>query len=152
MPLLAIDSRRREAIVSLNEMQERRNRLSKEIGQAKAQKDEARASALMAEVAGLKEGTPAAEAGGCATSEAELKGRLETIPNLPLDDVPDGADEHANVEYFRPQHFARANGEDASAEAGLLSFAPKEHYELGEAMGMMDFEIAAKLSGERWSC
>ena len=146
--LLAIDSRRREAIVALNEMQEKRNRLSKEIGQAKAQKDEARAQSLLAEVGSLKETAPAAEA-EVKRIEAELTGQLEAIPNLPLDDVPDGSDEHANVEYF---------GRNTTAEQAArvrppkpsLSFAPKEHFELGEAMGMMDFEIAAKLSGSRF--
>jgi len=146
--LLAIDSRRRDAIVALNEMQEKRNRLSKEIGQAKAQKDEARAQSLLAEVASLKETTPAAEA-EVRGIEADLRAQLSAIPNLPADDVPDGADEHDNVEYF---------GRNGSAEQAArirpqkptLSFEPKEHFELGEAMGMMDFEIAAKLSGSRF--
>ena len=146
--LLAIDARRREAIVALNEMQEKRNRLSKEIGQAKAQKDETRAQALLAEVASLKDTTPAAEA-AVRNVEAELKGQLEAIPNLPLDDVPDGADEHANVEYFgrngSPEQAARVRPPKPA-----FSYKPKEHYELGEAMGMMDFEIAAKLSGSRF--
>ncbi|HVX82177.1 MAG TPA: serine--tRNA ligase, partial [Devosiaceae bacterium] len=97
--LLAIDARRRAAILSLNELQEKRNRASKEIGQAKAQRDEARAAALMAEVAALKDNIPAAEAAG-REAQAELDGELAAIPNLPLDDVPDGPDETANVEYF----------------------------------------------------
>jgi seryl-tRNA synthetase len=146
--LLALDQRRREAIMSLNDMQERRNRTSKEIGQAKAQKDEARAEALMAEVAGLKEQIPAAEAEERA-AKAELEAELATIPNLPLQDVPFGADETGNVQYYGH------NGTAAQAAAQrppkpAFSFAPKEHYELGEAMGEMDFEIAAKLSGARF--
>jgi len=148
--LLAIDARRRAAIVSLNEMQETRNKSSKAIGQAKAQKDEARADALMAEVAALKEKIPAAEAEERA-AKAELDTELAAIPNLPLEDagIPDGPDETANVEYFgrntTPEQAARTR-----APKPVFSFAPKEHYELGEAMGMMDFEIAAKLSGSRF--
>jgi len=146
--LIDIDAKRRAAIVSLNEMQEKRNRSSKEIGQAKAQKDEAKAQALMAEVAGLKEKIPAAEADERA-AVAELDTELAAIPNIPLDDVPDGADEHANVEYF-----GRNTTRDQAAKSRppKPSFAcpAKEHYELGEAMGEMDFEIAAKLSGARF--
>ena len=146
--LLAIDDRRREIIVRLNEAQEKRNALSKQIGQAKAQKDEARAQELMAEVGRLKELIPEGEAQERMV-EAELRNALSAIPNLALDDVPEGVDEHDNVEYF---------GSNGSAETAartrppkpVLSFAPKEHYELGEAMGMMDFETAAKLSGSRF--
>ena len=146
--LLEIDGERRTAIVALNEMQERRNRLSKEIGQAKAQKEELKAQALMAEVATLKEKIPAAEA-----AEREAKSKLDTelaaIPNLPLDDVPDGPDETANVEYFG-RNISHEQAAKSRAPKPSFSYAPKEHNELGEAMGMMDFEIAAKLSGSRF--
>ncbi|HEY9010924.1 MAG TPA: serine--tRNA ligase [Devosia sp.] len=146
--LIAIDERRRAVITALNEMQEKRNAASKQIGQAKAQKDEARAQALLAEVAGLKEAIQKGEAEEKAI-DAELRTRLLEIPNLPLDEVPTGADEHDNVEYF---------GRNGSAETAAkvrppkpsFAFKPKEHFETGEAMGQMDFEVAAKLSGSRF--
>jgi len=146
--LLAIDDRRRDIIVRLNEAQEKRNAASKLIGQAKAQKDEARAAELMAEVATLKDEIQSGEAAE-RDIELELRNALSTLPNLPLDDVPTGTDEHDNVEYFglngSPETATRAR-----APKPMLSFAPKEHYELGEAMGQMDFEVAAKLSGSRF--
>lgn len=146
--LLDLDQRRRDSIVALEAAQSRRNSASKEIGQAKAQKDEARAALLMSEVADLKDRLGALEEERRA-AEAGLKAALETIPNLPLDSVPDGPDETANVEYFGP------NGSPETAARVRppkpnFGFAPKEHYELGEAMGLMDFEIAAKLSGSRF--
>jgi seryl-tRNA synthetase len=146
--LIAVDEQRRQIILGLNELQEKRNRLSKEIGQAKAQKDAARADALMAEVAGLKENIPAAEKAE-RDAEAQLREILSGIPNLPLEDVPTGADEHDNVEYFGRNQTSEQAAK-SRAPKPVLSFAPKEHYELGEAMGMMDFEIAAKLSGARF--
>jgi seryl-tRNA synthetase len=135
--LLAIDERRRGAIQRFEQAQARRNAASKEIGQAKAKKDEATASKLMAEVNELKTGIPALEAEAKAAGE-ELDKLLATIPNLPLAEVPDGTDEHGNVEHHR---FG------AKRE---YSFKPKQHFELGEALGMMDFETAAKLSGARF--
>jgi len=146
--LLFIDDRRRDIIVRLNEAQEKRNALSKQIGQAKAQKDEARAQELMAEVARLKESIPAGEAEERAV-EAELRNALSSIPNLPLEDVPTGTDENDNVEYFGPNGTAETAAKVRAAKP-MLNFAPKEHYELGEAMGQMDFEVAAKLSGSRF--
>lgn len=146
--LLAIDDKRRDIIVRLNEAQEKRNAVSKQIGQAKAQKDEARAQQLMADVAALKDMIPQGEADERAI-EAELRSALSTIPNLVFEDVPDGTDESGNVEYFG------ANGTAATAAKARpplpsFGFAPKEHYEIGEAMGLMDFETAAKLSGSRF--
>jgi seryl-tRNA synthetase len=135
--LLAIDERRRAAIGKLEAAQARRNAASKEIGEAKKAKDEARASALMAEVAAFKTDIPAMEAEEKKVSK-ELEDRLAEIPNLPLDEVPDGADEHGNVEHH---HFGAKRN---------YAFAPKQHFELGEALGMMDFETAAKLSGSRF--
>jgi seryl-tRNA synthetase len=135
--LLAIDERRRAAIQKSEVAQARRNAASKEIGAAKAKKDEAAAQALMAEVNELKVTLPALEA-EAKKHEKELNDILATIPNLPLDDVPDGKDETGNVEH----HKFGAKREYA--------FKPKEHFELGEALGMMDFETAAKLSGSRF--
>jgi seryl-tRNA synthetase len=135
--LLAIDERRRAAIQKFEQAQARRNAASKEIGQAKAKKDEATASKLMAEVNELKTTLPAFETEAKAAEE-ELNKILATIPNLPLAEVPDGADEKGNVEHHR-----------AGAKRDY-AFTPKQHFELGEALGMMDFEAAAKLSGARF--
>lgn len=146
--LLAIDDRRRDIIVRLNEAQEQRNALSKQIGQAKAQKDEAKAQELMAEVARLKESIPQGEADERAV-EAELRDALSVLPNLAFEDVPDGVDEKDNVEYFGQNGTAQTAAK-LRAPKPALSFAPKEHYELGEAIGQMDFEVAAKLSGSRF--
>jgi seryl-tRNA synthetase len=135
--LIALDERRRAAITKLEAALARRNAASKEIGQAKAKKDEARAAALMAEVAGLK---AAIEAGEQEQRQAivALDAALAQIPNLLLDDVPEGADTEDNVEHHR---FG------AKRE---YSFEPKQHFDLGEALGLMDFETAAKLSGARF--
>ncbi|HEV7293162.1 MAG TPA: serine--tRNA ligase [Devosia sp.] len=146
--LLAIDDRRREIIQRLNEAQEKRNALSKQIGQAKAQKDEARATELMAEVSRLKEIIPEGEAEERAV-EAELRNALAAIPNLALDDVPEGDDESDNVEYFGRNGSPETAAKDRPAKPSF-SFAPKEHYEVGAAAEQMDFETAAKLSGSRF--
>jgi seryl-tRNA synthetase len=135
--LLGIDERRRAAITKSEQAQARRNAASKEIGAAKAKKDEAAAQKLMAEVNELKTTMPALEAEAKAAEE-ELNKILATIPNLPLAEVPDGKDETGNVEH----HKFGAKREYA--------FTPKQHFELGEALGMMDFETAAKLSGSRF--
>src|SRR5215510_1889450 len=135
--LLVIDERRRAAIQKFEQAQARRNAASKEIGQAKAKKDEATAQKLMAEVNELKTTLPAFEAEAKAAEE-ELNKVLATIPNLPLDEVPDGTDEHGNVEHHK------------SGAKRDYAFKPKQHFELGEALGMMDFETAAKLSGARF--
>ena len=134
--LIALDEARRAHIVKLEEAQARRNVASKEIGKAKAAKDEAEAQRLMAEVGELKTFLQEAEGKGRELDKA-LEDALAVVPNLPLDDVPVGPDEHANVEY-------RRWGE----KPGLNN--AKEHYELGEALGQMDFEAAAKLSGARF--
>ena len=133
--LIALDEARRAAIQKLQDAQTRRNTASKEIGQAKAQKDEARAQALMAEVASLKDWMRQGEEAERVADKA-LQDALANIPNGPLDDVPVG-DETANKEIRRwgtPRE-----------ELGA-----KEHFELGEALGLMDFEAAAKLSGSRF--
>jgi seryl-tRNA synthetase len=141
--LLALDDQRRAAIGKSQAAQERRNALSKEIGKAMGQKDLALAEQLKAEVASLKEQVPALEAQEKAAVEA-LNAQLAAIPNTPLDEVPDGADEHGNV-------LLHAHGVKPE-ERGLLTGVndPKEHFELGEALGQMDFETAAKLSGSRF--
>jgi seryl-tRNA synthetase len=135
--LIAIDERRRALITKLEQAQARRNAASKEIGEAKKAKDDARAQALMTEVAGLKETMPATEAEEKKVSK-ELDDALAQIPNTPLDDVPDGPDENGNVEHH---HFGAKRN---------YAFTPKQHFELGEALGEMDFETAAKLSGARF--
>jgi seryl-tRNA synthetase len=135
--LLAIDEKRRAAIQASEQAQARRNSASKEIGDAKKTKDEARAAKLMAEVAELKTTMPQLEAAAKAADE-QLAKELAAIPNLPSDDVPDGVDEHGNVQ--RHVFGAKRN----------YAFTPKPHFDLGEAMGFMDFEAAAKLSGARF--
>lgn len=141
--LLALDDQRRAAIGKSQAAQERRNALSKEIGKAMGQKDLALAEQLKAEVAALKEQVPALEAEEKAAVE-RLNTQLAAIPNTPLDEVPDGADEHGNV-------LLHALGVKPE-ERGLLKGVndPKEHFELGEALGQMDFDTAAKLSGSRF--
>jgi seryl-tRNA synthetase len=135
--LLAIDERRRAAILKSEVAQARRNAASKEIGAAKAKKDEAAAQKLMAEVNELKTTLPALEA-EAKSAEEELNKILATIPNLPLAEVPEGKDETGNVEHHK---FGAKRD---------YAFKPKEHFELGEALGLMDFETAAKLSGARF--
>jgi len=136
--LLKKDKALRELLVRLQNSQARRNEASKLIGQAKAKKDEAGAAALMAEVAGLKDAIQQGEAEQ-RQLEKNLRESLSVIPNLPADDVPDGADESANVAVA-----ARAFG----TPAGINN--PKQHFEIGEALGQMDFERAAKVSGARF--
>jgi seryl-tRNA synthetase len=135
--LIEIDERRRVAIVGLERAQARRNAASKEIGQARKVKDETAARTLMAEVAELKNAIPKLEADEKEVSR-NLDDELGQIPNLPLDEVPDGADEHGNVEHHK--FGARRD----------YAFQPVQHFELGEALGQMDFETAAKLSGSRF--
>lgn len=141
--LLALDDIRRSAIAKAQGAQERRNALSKEIGKAMGQKDLARAEALKAEVAALKDSQPALEAEEKA-AVAKLEEELAAIPNIPNPDVPDGKDEHDNVLLHafgkKPEENGRLSGVNRA----------KEHYELGEALGQMDFETAAKLSGSRF--
>jgi seryl-tRNA synthetase len=134
--LISLDEARRAAIGKLEDLQTRRNAASKEIGKAKAQKDEATAGKLMAEVADLRATMQALEE-EVRKADKALDDALAIVPNVPLDDVPVGADEHANVEYRR-----------WGGKPDLNS--AKEHFEIGEALGGMDFETAAKLSGSRF--
>ena len=136
--VLARDKALRELLTRLQAEQARRNDASKLIGQAKAKKDEAAAAALMAEVAGLKDSIQAGEQQQ-REMEAGLRDALAVIPNIPANDVPDGADEKANVPVDK-----RAFGKKPEIAA------PKQHFELGEALGQMDFERAGKVSGARF--
>jgi seryl-tRNA synthetase len=135
--LLALDETRRSSISAAEQALARRNAASKDIGEAKKNKDEARANALMAEVGELKTKLPELEAASKAATD-ELDKRLAEIPNLPLDEVPEGADEHGNVEHH---HFGAKRN---------YAFKPNEHVNLGEGLGFMDFEAAAKISGARF--
>ena len=136
--LIALDEARRSHVGALQALQERRNAASKDIGKAMAAKDQATADSLKAEVAKLKDELQAGEAKERELDEA-LKHALSVLPNIPLDDVPVGKNESDNVE-------VRVSGGKPE-----LGFEAKEHFELGEALGMMDFERAAKMSGSRFT-
>jgi seryl-tRNA synthetase len=135
--LIALDEKRRAAITKFEQAQARRNAASKEIGDAKKAKDDAKANKLMAEVNDLKVSLPALEEEQKSLA-GELDKELAQIPNAPLDDVPDGTDASGNVEHH------------VVGRKRAYAFKPKQHFELGEALGMMDFELAAKLSGARF--
>ncbi|MFZ5791831.1 MAG: serine--tRNA ligase [Pseudomonadota bacterium] len=133
--ILALDAARRTAQTRLQELQQKRNELSAAVGRAKSKGEDA--TNLMAQVQLLKDEMAAAEA-AAAEADAALDRLLATIPNLPAADVPDGADETANREIRRwgnPRSF---------------DFPIKQHFEIGEALGLMDFETAAKLAGARF--
>jgi seryl-tRNA synthetase len=137
--LIVLDEARRKVVTRLQEAQARRNAASKEIGGAKKAKDEAKAAALMTEVADLKSALEAGEKDQKAADKA-LTDALSGIPNLPLDEVPVGKDEKDNKEVRRvgtPPKLDWTN-------------KPRQHFEIGEALGLMDFETAAKLSGARF--
>lgn len=136
--LIEIDERRRAAIGVLEAAQARRNAASKEIGKAKGAKDDALAKKLMDEVAALKETIAKGEQDE-RERNAELKDALSVIPNLPHEDVPIGVDETGNKEVRRV------------GEPRKFDFAPKQHFEIGEALGLMDFETAGKVSGARFA-
>jgi len=136
--IIELDDARRQAVSRLQEAQTRRNAASKEIGKAKGSGDEERAQSLMDEVASLKTTIHESEEEVRAV-EARLNESLAALPNLPLDDVPEGADEADNV-------LVRDWGEKPD-----FGFAPKEHFDIGEALDQMDFETAAKLSGSRFA-
>jgi seryl-tRNA synthetase len=134
--ILAQDAARRTAQTALQELQSRRNQVSKEIGMAKRQGGDT--SALESEGTALRERMEALEA-EAKTADAAQTALLETLPNLLDDDVPDGRDESDNVVLH--QHGNPPN----------LPFTPKQHFEIGEALGQMDFAGAAKLSGSRFT-
>ncbi len=133
--LIALDATRRNAQTRAQELQTERNALSKEIGKIKAQGGDA--DEIMAKVSASKDAQAAVEAEAQTALEA-LNDALSRLPNLPFDDVPDGASEDDNVEMRRV-------GTPAS-----FDFTPKDHVDLGEALGMMDFETAAKIAGSRF--
>ena len=135
--ILALDAQRRETIQQLQDLQARRNAASKEIGKAKQTKDEAEAQRLMDEVAGIKDTIQKGEEDERKQDQA-LRDLLAGIPNMPAEDVPVGPDESANVELRRV------------GEVLSFDFTPKQHFEIGEGLGLMDFETAAKLSGARF--
>jgi seryl-tRNA synthetase len=137
--LIATDEKRRAAIAALQHAQERRNAASKQIGAAMARKDSVAAEDFRAQVAEAKAKMPELEAAE-REAAAALEAELAAIPNLPLDDTPDGKDESDNVEL-------RRWGAPPALE-GINK--PREHFEIGEALGLMDFETAAKLSGARF--
>ncbi|WP_164117915.1 serine--tRNA ligase [Sphingorhabdus sp. Alg239-R122] len=135
--IIALDSARRETTTQLQEGQARRNEASKAIGKAKATGDEEAAQALMVEVGALKTELPALEGKARQIGE-ELNALMAALPNVPMDDVPQGEDEDDNVELSRwgtPREFA---------------FEPKEHADIGPALGL-DFETAANISGARFA-
>ncbi|WP_119391842.1 serine--tRNA ligase [Taklimakanibacter lacteus] len=134
--LLALDDTRRGLIARLQALQERRNAASKEIGQAMGKGDRAKAEELKTEVTRIKDGMPQEEE-ALKAAEAALHNALAAIPNIPGDDVPVGPDETANVEVRR---VGRPKGLNAA----------KQHFEIGEALKLMDFETAAKISGARF--
>ena len=135
--LFIFDDARRAAIAELQKAQERRNAASKEIGVAMKAGDAARAETLKAEVATIKENWEKLEEAE-RYAIAELETALAAIPNTPLDTVPDGADENDNIEVAR------------WGEPRAFDFTPKEHFDIGEGLGLMDFESAAKISGARF--
>ncbi|MCX2696345.1 MULTISPECIES: serine--tRNA ligase [Ochrobactrum] len=136
--LIALDEKRREHVGKVQAAQERRNAASKEIGKAMAEKDAATADKLKAEVGELKAFLTEAEETERRLVK-ELNDALSSLPNVPADDVPLGKDEADNVEIRR------------IGNQRNFSFTPKEHYELGEALGYMDFERAAKIAGARFT-
>ncbi len=134
--VLALDEEARKYTHALNELQARRNAASKEIGQAKAKGDEDLFNQLRAEVDQIKTQIPAAEAEQAKKQDA-IADILSSLPNMPAGDVPEGEDEAANVEIRQWGEPKRLN--DA-----------REHFDLGEALGQMDFENAVKMSGSRF--
>ncbi|MEP5558898.1 MAG: serine--tRNA ligase, partial [Alphaproteobacteria bacterium] len=133
--LIALDKKRRTAETRAQEIQTERNALSKQIGIAKSKGEDA--SEILAKVSQSKDAQAAAEA-EAKEAEQVLEDALSGIPNLPAADVPDGADESANIEI-------RKRGEPKTFE-----FEARDHVDLGESLGHMDFENAAKLSGSRF--
>jgi seryl-tRNA synthetase len=135
--ILSLDEERRATIQKLQDAQARRNAASREIGQAKAAKAEARAEALKEEVAQLKATIQDGEAEE-RRLDAVFRDLLAGIPNMPAADVPVGSDAESNV-------VIREVGKQTK-----FNFRPKQHFDLGETLGLMDFETAAKLSGARF--
>ncbi len=136
--VLAADEKRRATVQKLQDMQSRRNAASKEIGAAMGQKDFDKAEALKAEVAKLKGDMQSAEEEARLADE-EMTALLASIPNVPLGDVPHGLNEDDNRE------------ERKVGEKPGWNHAPKEHFEIGEELGLMDFDAASAMSGARFN-
>lgn len=136
--LIALDEQRRLHIAKVQEAQERRNAASKEIGKAMASKDMETAEKLKAEVGELKNFLSEAEEEERRLNQ-ELTTALSTLPNIPLESVPLGQDENDNVEIRRV------------GSQKNFAFDPKEHFEIGENLGLMNFERAAKIAGSRFT-
>ncbi|WP_421579421.1 serine--tRNA ligase [Shinella sp. M31] len=136
--LIDLDEKRRSVIQKAQDMQSRRNAASKEIGAAMAAKNTELADKLKAEVSAIKDQLPAAEEEE-RQATAELNDALSRLPNIPFDDVPVGSDETGNVEKHK---WGNKPG---------WNHKPLEHYEIGEALGYMDFEAAAKIAGSRFT-
>jgi seryl-tRNA synthetase len=135
--LLKIDAERRDHVQKLQDAQARRNAASKEIGEAMKSGDKARAEALKAEMGSIKDFIASGEAVE-RDIDQRLNAALAVIPNIPFDDVPDGKDETGNVE-------VRRWGTPATYD-----YEPRQHFDIGEWLGLMDFEAAAKISGARF--
>lgn len=135
--IMALDEKVRAAILRKQEAEQARNAKSKEIGKAKASKDEALAQSLMAEVAAAKQ---TIEDAGKDEADAtrDRDDLLARLPNVPFEDVPQGTDEHGNVE-------VRRHGDPRK-----FNYAPKDHADIGEKLGLMDFEAATRMSGARF--
>jgi seryl-tRNA synthetase len=133
--LVALDDARRSAITALEGARASKKSMSREIGAAKAAGDHERAGMLLAAVTGLEEGNQKA----ADEAERSLQARLEVLPNTLDPDVPEGRDETANVVLRKPD------------QVPAFAFQPRQHFELGEALGLMDFATAAKLSGSRFT-
>ena len=135
--LLKIDAERRDHVQKLQDAQARRNAVSKEIGDAMKAGDKARAEALKAEVASIKDFISSGEETE-RRIDVRITDALAGIPNIPFGDVPDGKDEHGNVEVRR------------WGEAPSFAFEARQHFDIGEWLGLMDFEAAAKIAGARF--
>ena len=133
--LIDLDAKRRQALTLSQEIQARRKKAANLIGAAKAKGEDA--SQLIEEVSRSKKEEAEAEE-QARTATEDLNKALAGIPNLPAADVPDGEDESGNIETRRV------------GDAPSFDFQPKEHFDIGEALGMMDFETAAKMSGARF--
>ncbi|MGL4590248.1 MAG: serine--tRNA ligase [Aestuariivirga sp.] len=138
LELIGIDAERRDHLQKLQDAQARRNTVSKEVGDAMKAGDKARAEQLKAEVASLKDFIASGEEAE-RQIDARLTAALAAIPNIPFDDVPDGKDETGNVEMRR------------WGEKPEFAFEPRQHFDIGEYLGLLDFESAAKIAGARFA-
>jgi seryl-tRNA synthetase len=154
--LIHQDNARRQVIQKLQSLQEQRNAFSKEVGEAMSKGDFAKADSLKAAVTRLKSEIAGWERVERQKSEDQIE-HLRRIPNTPLDEVPEGCDENDNVEL---RHWPDENDDpDKNDKVKVrfdpqklraLDFQPKEHFDIGEALGLMDFETATKISGARF--